>query len=143
MNALEPTIRPSAPKPPDWVDRGLKSHLAAAAALSLGVKLGQESRRLWSGEIDRHEFRRRTSFHVGTVCGTMTGAGIGAVIGRLWPGPGRVVGAFVGGMMGEIFGERIGRATVDRVWKAGAPAATEVPVEPIDDSPPERSRREL
>ena len=134
-------------KIPDWIRRGLRHPMAAAAAMSLGIKLGQESTRLSSGDISREEFRKRAGQHVGSVTGTVAGAGAGAIIGRLWPGGGAVVGAFLGGMLGEIGGERLGRATVDRLdrfWRKPEPPEDDrIDVEPVSDDDAERTRRDL
>ena len=92
--------------------------MAAAAALSLGIKLGQESGRLKSGEIDSREFKKRTGSHVGMVGGTLTGAAVGTVIGRLWPVGGTILGAFMGGMVGQMWGEQAGRAAAERLDNA-------------------------
>ena len=138
-------------KLPDWLERSLKSPMAAAAALSLGVKLGQETARLGRGEIDRNEFRRRAGLHVGAVTGTVTGAGVGALLGRLWPGgAGTIIGVFMGGVVGEVWGEKVGRTAVDRLGHLWTPKTTEpgpqpdtVPVEPIEDGSPDPIKRDL
>ena len=124
--------------------------MAAAAALSLGIKIGQESTLLRSGDINRDEFRKRTGRHVGAVTGTLAGAGIGTVIGRLWPGGGTVIGAFMGGMLGEMWGERVGRLAVDRFsWRktetepTASPDNDETDIEPVTESDPGPPRRDL
>ncbi|MEL7367285.1 MAG: hypothetical protein AAFN74_00090 [Myxococcota bacterium] len=135
-------------KLPDWIDRGLKHPMAAATALSLGIKLGQESSKLKSGEINRAEFRRRAGTHVGAVSGTMVGASIGTLLGRVWPGGGHVLGAFMGGMLGEVWGERAGRAAVERLVREPAKDKSTSKdsshaVEPVEDSKAELNRRNL
>lgn len=135
------------PRIPEWIRKGLNHPMAAAAAMSLGIKLGQESTRLSSGDISREEFRKRAGQHVGAVTGTMAGAGAGVIIGRLWPGGGALIGAFLGGMLGEMGGERLGRATVDRLegfWRKPEPPEDDhVDVDPVDSTKTEPPRRDL
>ncbi|MEM7678202.1 MAG: hypothetical protein AAF449_19595 [Myxococcota bacterium] len=135
-------------KLPDWIDRGLKHPMTTATALSLGIKLGQESSRLKSGEINRTEFRRRAGTHIGTVSGTLVGASIGLLLGRRWPGVGNILGAFTGGMLGEVWGERASRAAVERFVREpenskSSSKLTTGTVEPIEDHKTELTRRNL
>ena len=136
-------------KLPDLIGKALKHPMAAAVALSLGVKLGRESTRLRDGEIDRDEFKKRTSVHMGAVTGTVAGASIGALLGRVWPGGGSVIGAFAGGMLGEMFGEQAGKSVVQAVgrgWRDAEPEkepATKLDVEPIEPHETEPTRRDL
>ena len=135
-------------KLPGWIGKALKHPMAAAVALSLGVKIGRESTRLRDGEISRDEFKKRTSVHMGSVSGTVAGASIGALLGRIWPGAGSVVGAFAGGMLGEMLGEQAGKSVVQvvgRGWRDAEPKVEtpKLDVEPIEPHEREPTRRDL
>ena len=133
-------------KLPGWIDRGLRHPMAAAAAISMGIKLGQESTKLRTGEISREEFRKRASAHMGAITGSLAGMGLGVAFGRFWPGAGRIMGAFLGGLVGE----QVGRDAVDRFGKRWSEPSrdedlqdSEVePVEPQDHDH-ELARRDL
>ena len=105
---------PKLPLPPWLIDR-LSSPVATAAALTLGLKVGQEASKLKSGEISPEEFKRRAGSHVGTITGTMAGALAGSVIGRWLPGFGTLAGAFGGGLMGQMVGEHLTQKGADRI----------------------------
>lgn len=113
---------PKLPHPP-WVIERLKSPMATAAALALGVKVGQETYRLASGDISMEEFKKRAGVHVGTLTGSVVGAVAGATVGRFIPGVGAVMGAFGGGMLGQMAGQHALRKSADtleaRVAKRG------------------------
>lgn len=100
---------------PPWLTETLNSPVAAAAALTLGVKVGQEAYKLQTGEIDPEQFKRLAGRHVGAVTGTMTGAMFGSFVGKLIPNVGRIVGAFGGGVAGQMVGEFLGRQVAERV----------------------------
>ncbi len=131
-------------KLPDWLERGLTHPVAVAGVLSLGIKLGQESTRLRAGEISKEEFRKRAGRHLGAVTGTMSGAGVGSLLGRLWPGPGTLVGIFVGSMLGEMWGEKVGRNAVERFAHAWASAAKDSdPTTENDGSDPAKTMEDV
>ena len=109
---------PSSPQIPPWLDRVMKNPLAAAAALTLGVKMGQEVSRLRAQDISPEQFKEKMGGHIGSVSGTMVGLVTGWFIGRLVPGFGNVVGAFTGGLLGEIIGEQLGREGVERLHRS-------------------------
>ena len=44
---------------PDWLKGGLKHPMAAAAAMTLGIRFGQDAYKLRSGEMGAEEFKRR------------------------------------------------------------------------------------
>ena len=133
-------------KLPGWIDKSLRHPMAAAAAISMGIKLSQESTKLRTGEIDRKEFRKRASAHIGAITGTVVGMALGAAVGRFSPGAGRVMGAFLGGLVGE----GLGRDAIDRVghiWSDEEESVEESnpddAVEPAEGHDPELSGREL
>lgn len=100
--------------PPEVVRR-LSSPVAAAAALGLGLRLGQELYRVASGEISIAQFKKRTGMHVGTVTGTMAGAVAGTVAGRWVPGVGTLLGAFTGGLVGQFTGAHVMNKGAERL----------------------------
>ena len=114
---------PKVPPIPPWLLERLKSPMATAAALALGVKVGQETYRLSSGDISIEEFKKRAGLHVGTLTGSLVGALAGAALGRFLPGIGTVAGAFGGGMVGQMAGQHALRKSADtlesRVAKRG------------------------
>lgn len=97
-----------APRIPPWLDKSLNSPLAAAAALSFGVKLGKDGSSLRDGSISSEEFRKRLASNIGSVTGTGVGGVLGYAVGRLVPG-GSLIGAFTGGFLGEMGGEVLGQ----------------------------------
>lgn len=111
-------MNPGAPRLPPWLDRALKSPLAAAAALTLGVKIGHEVSRLRAEDINPREFKQNMGGHIGAVTGTTVGLGVGWLVGRLVPGAGNLIGAFAGGLLGEMLGERLGRKGIERLHRA-------------------------
>lgn len=135
---------PRVPLPPWLIDR-LSSPVATAAALTLGLKVGQEASKLKSGEISPEEFKRRAGTHVGTITGTMAGALAGSVVGRWLPGLGTLAGAFGGGLMGQLIGENLTRKGADRLEPMvrrgdegepeAASAALEEGAEPLEPVP--------
>ena len=109
-------MRPAALPP--WLSRALRHPVASAAAMTLGIRIGQELSRLRRGEIDREEFEKRAAQHLGALGGTLTGAGLGWSLGRAVPGLGAILGAFSGGLVGHLGGERMGRAGAERVSRS-------------------------
>lgn len=93
---------------PGWIGDGLRHPLAAAAAMSLGLRLGHEVYRYGDGEIDPEELKKKTGQHLGAVTGTLIGAAAGALV----PGSARAVSAFAGALLGELLGEHLGRQMV-------------------------------
>lgn len=100
--------------PPELIRR-LSSPVATAAALTLGLRVGQELYRVASGEISLEQFKKRTGLHVGTVTGTMGGAVAGALAGRWLPGIGTVLGAFTGGLVGQFAGAQAASKGAERL----------------------------
>lgn len=120
------------PQLPDWVTERLKSPMAVAAAMALGIRFGQETYKFQTGEIDEEELKRRAGVHLGSLTGTVGGAAIGSLAGIWFPGFGRLAGAFCGGMMGQMAGEHLGRKSADRLVRSrrkGGPL--------VEDDPPE------
>ena len=117
------------PIPPWLVDR-LRSPVATAAALTLGLRVGQELYRVMSGEISVEQFKRRAGIHVGLVTGTVTGALAGSLAGRLVPGVGTILGAFAGGLGGQFLGAHLTYKGADRL--APYAAAEAEAAEPTD-----------
>lgn len=103
---------------PPWLMKGLKHPVASAAAMTLGIRLGQEIYRLRTGELSRKEFEKRAGQHMGALAGTLCGASLGWSLGRALPGFGAIVGAFGGGLIGHIGGEHFGRVGASRVADA-------------------------
>jgi hypothetical protein len=97
----------SAPKLPDWIGAGLKHPLAAAAAMTLGLRLGHEVYLFGADELDPDELKKRTGQHLGAVGGTLLGAAAGALV----PGSARAISCFAGALIGEIVGEHFGRTS--------------------------------
>jgi hypothetical protein len=126
------------PKLPDWIADKLKSPVAAAAALTIGIRFGQEAYRLQMGEISQEEFMRRLSVHMGAASGTIGGAAIGSLAGIWFPGIGRLAGAFCGGMVGQLAGQHLGRISADRLVKRKAKRLHEEEVPPEIPPPPKR-----
>lgn len=108
------------PPLPDWLVDKLKSPMAVAAAMAVGIKFGQEAYQWQQGEIDDDEFKRRLSVHLGSLSGTVGGAAIGSLAGIWFPGVGRLAGAFCGGMMGQLAGQHLGRMSAERLVKRKA-----------------------
>lgn len=114
---------PRLPRLPPWMKDPLKSPVTTAAALTLGLKVGQEAYKLKSGEISAEEFERRAGGHIGSVSGTLMGAAVGAVAGIWAPGLGTVMGAFSGGFVGQVMGEHFGRKGAERLQRFVHPDA--------------------
>jgi phage tail tape-measure protein len=114
---------PKLPPIPPWLVERLKSPMATAAALALGVKVGQETYRVASGDISVEEFKKRASLHFGTLTGSLVGAVAGAAVGRLVPGVGALMGAFGGGMVGQLAGQHASRKGADRLGARPNPGA--------------------
>ncbi len=110
---------------PPEVIRRLNSPVAAAAALTLGLKVGQELYRVASGEISLAQFKKRTGMHVGTVTGTMAGAVAGTLAGRWVPGVGTLLGAFTGGLAGQFAGAHVMNKGAERLVPSPADACEE------------------
>ncbi len=127
---------PKLPKLPDWVSDRLKSPMAVAAAMALGIRFGQEAYKFQSGEISEEEFKRRAGVHLGSLTGTVGGAAIGSLAGIWFPGVGRLAGAFCGGMMGQMAGEHLGRKSADRLVRKKRPDAVEAEEAPPELPPP-------
>lgn len=128
-------------KIPQELLRRLQSPVAAAAALTLGLRVGQELYRVASGEISLEQFKKRTGLHVGTVTGTVGGAVAGAVAGRWLPGIGTLLGAFSGGLVGQFAGAQMATKGAERLVPrpstAGLEAEDELEAQDEhDDEPP-------
>ncbi|MEO1232640.1 MAG: hypothetical protein AAFZ18_27470, partial [Myxococcota bacterium] len=63
---------------PPWLAKALKHPMASAAALTLGIRMGQELYRLRAGELSREDFEKRFGQHLGALVGTLSGASAGA-----------------------------------------------------------------
>lgn len=103
---------------PPWLDRAFKNPITAAAALTLGVKMGHEVSRLRAEDIDTRQFKQEMGKHIGAVSGTTIGLAAGWFVGRLLPGVGNIVGAFAGGLLGELLGEKVGRQSIERLQRS-------------------------
>lgn len=90
---------------PPWLEGKLKSPVVVATAVRFGVLIGQDTRKLIAGELDRKAYKRKLAEHVGTMTGTASGALAGAWLGSVVPGVGTVLGAFGGALAGELAGE--------------------------------------
>ncbi len=122
-------------KIPEWVQRALRHPVAAAAAMTLGIRFGQEIYKLRIGELTPEEFEKRTGQHLGALGGTAVGLILGSAAGKALPGFGTVVGSFMGGMLGHMGGEHLGRAGAGRLGQAVAPKGeTSEEASPIDAS---------
>lgn len=111
----------------------MKNPVTAAAALTLGVKVGHEVSRLQAEDIGTEEFKQKVGGHVGSVSGTALGLAAGWFIGRLIPGMGNVLGAFAGGLFGEMLGEQLGRRSIERLRRPPhAPSEQDTTNEPDD-----------
>ncbi|MEL6188736.1 MAG: hypothetical protein AAFU79_29300 [Myxococcota bacterium] len=106
---------------PPWLAKALKHPMASAAALTLGIRMGQELYRLRAGELSREDFEKRFGQHLGALVGTLSGAAAGYTLGQAFPGFGAIVGAFAGGLIGHVGGEHLGRASAVRVAQAFVP----------------------
>lgn len=100
---------------PPWIVERLRSPVATAAAMTLGLRVGQELYRFVSGEITVEQFKRRAGIHVGLVTGTITGALASSIVGRWAPGVGTVLGAFAGGLGGQFLGAHVTYKSADRL----------------------------
>lgn len=127
---------PKIPKLPPWVTERLKSPMAVAAAMALGIRFGQEAYKLQTGEIDEEEFKRRAGVHLGSLTGTVGGAAIGSLAGIWFPGIGRLAGAFCGGMMGQMAGQHFGRVSAERLVRRKKAAQVEPEEAPPELPPP-------
>ncbi len=97
----------------------MKHPLVLAAAVKLGVTLGQEVGRVRTGEVSWAHFKRTLSRHVGGLTGTATGMALGGWAGSIVPGVGTIIGAFSGGLAGQMLGERLTEVSADRVSGGG------------------------
>jgi len=110
---------------PPWLVDRLKSPVATAAAMTLGLRVGQELYRFVSGEISVEQFKRRAGIHVGLVTGTVTGALASSIVGRWVPGVGTVLGAFAGGLGGQFLGAHV-------TYKGADGLATRLPTNKLE-----------
>lgn len=106
---------------PPWLAKALKHPMASAAAMTLGIRMGQELYRLRAGELSREDFEKRFGQHLGALVGTLGGAAAGYTLGQALPGFGAILGAFTGGLVGHMGGEHLGRASAVRVARALVP----------------------
>lgn len=136
---------------PPWVGRALRHPMASAAAMTLGIRAGQELYKLRNGELSREDFIKRFGQHTGALAGTLSGAAAGYAIGKALPGGvGAILGGFGGGLIGHVSGEHLGRSGAARLATvlipeeeggevspvaAAEPAAAEGPHE-VEEEPP-------